>query len=47
MRRLTQLVGAERQWSTVFDAPVKWPGIAGSAGQKQRVSTVGDNPHTG
>ena len=26
---------------------VEWPGIAGSAGQEQRVSTVGDNPRTG
>nr|QGF03298.1 hypothetical protein pVir-SCNJ1-53 [Klebsiella pneumoniae subsp. pneumoniae]URZ91563.1 hypothetical protein [Klebsiella pneumoniae] len=27
--------------------PVKKPGIAGSAGQEQRVSTGCDNPHTG
>ena len=46
-------VGAEKQWSTVFDAPLNGraspvlPGIAGSAGQEQRVSTVGDNPRTG
>ena len=26
--------------------PVKWPGLAGSAGQEQRMSTVRDNSRT-